>query len=405
MTSLQSHTRRGFLATLGLAAGAHRALSQTNTPPTPQADYGFAPGLIYLNTGSLGPTSRQVLDRTIQAWRDVESNPVQMSYSSGAVHVATDGVRAAAAALIGCSADDVLITRSTTEAMNTAALGLQLGRGDRVLTTDQEHHGGTDCWTYLARRRGVVVDTVPITPADLDVVSIVDRFARALRRATRVICVSHILSSTGLRMPIAEIAALARARGVLCIVDGAQALGQIAIDVKALGCHAYAASGHKWLMGPKGTGLLYVSPDAAEAIAPIQWEGGKRYVGGSTGVGSLPLVLGLGVAIEQAAARGVASIERRLLELRAYTIKQLQRLPQVEVINAAAGSSASALVAFILPDRIDSQVVQLALRDKHKIVVKLVEKRWFNGIRISPHVFNTEAEIDRAVQALRAELT
>jgi selenocysteine lyase/cysteine desulfurase len=120
--------------------------------------------------------------------------------------------------------------------------------------------------------------------------------------------------------------------------------------------------------------------------------------------GSLPLVLGLGVAIEQAAARGVASIERRFLELRAYTIRQLQGLRQVEVINAAAGPWASALVAFILPDRIDSQVVQLGLRDKHKIVVKLVEKRWFNGIRISPHLFNTEAEIDRAVQALRAEL-
>ncbi|MGH9940689.1 MAG: aminotransferase class V-fold PLP-dependent enzyme, partial [Blastocatellia bacterium] len=94
------------------------------------------------------------------------------------------------------------------------------------------------------------------------------RFAAAITRNTRVISVSHVLTSTGLRMPVAELAALARDRGVLCVVDGAQAVGQIAVNVSALRCHAYAASGHKWLMGPKGTGLLYVSPDAADAIAP-----------------------------------------------------------------------------------------------------------------------------------------
>jgi selenocysteine lyase/cysteine desulfurase len=373
-----------------------------------EGEYLLAPGLTYLNTAALGPTTRDVLDRTLQAWREVELNPVRMSYGEGPVHVATDRVREAAAAFLGCDRDNLLITRSTTEAMNTVALGMRLTAGDHVLTTDQEHRGGTECWRYLSGRRGVLVDIVPIAQSDHDPKTIVDRFAAAITPDTRVISVSHIFTSTGLRMPVAELAALARARGVLCVVDGAQALGQITVNVKALGCHAYAASGHKWLMGPKGTGLLYVSPDAAEAIAPIQWQDTrqdtKRYVAGSTGMGSLPLVIGLGAAIEKASARGMAMIERRVLELREYTIRQLRSVSSVSVVSAPAGPLASALVAVALPSRIDSQALQTTMRDKHNIMVKLVEKQWFNGIRISPHIFNTQADIDRAIQALRTEL-
>jgi selenocysteine lyase/cysteine desulfurase len=346
-----------------------------------------------------------VLNRTVDAWRELEANPVRMSYGEGAIHVATDRVREQAARLLGCATDDVLITRSTTDAMNTIALGTRLTSGDRVLTTDQEHHGGSDCWRYLARRRGVIVDTVSISPSDHDAKVIVDRFASAITPSTRLISVSHILTSTGLRMPAAELAALARDRGILCVVDGAQALGQIAIDVKAVHCHAYATCGHKWLMAPKGTGLLYVSPDAADAIAPIQWQDTKRYVAGSTGIGSLPLVVGLGAAIEQANARGVPEIERTVLRLREYTIAQLKSIRDISVLSAPSGPLASALVAVLIPGRVDSQVLQVALRDKHNVMVKLVERQWFNGIRISPHIFNTEADIDRAVRALRTELT
>jgi len=417
MTSVPSHTRRGFLGALGMLAGAPTIAAAHENRARPrlaataaaglhesQAEYGLAPGLTYLNTASLGPAPRDVLDRTVEAWRQIESNPVRMAYGGGTVHTATDQVRETAAKFLSCGTDDVLITRSTTEAMNTVALGMRLSSGDRVLTTDQEHHGGIDCWTYLGRRRGIVVDRVAISHADQDARTIVDRFARAITANTRVISVSQILSSTGVRMPVAEIAALSRARGILCVVDGAQAVGQIAVNVKELGCHAYAACGHKWLMGPKGTGLLYVSPDATEMIAPVQWEGGKRYVGGSTGMGSLPLVLGLGAAIEKANGQGIATIERRVLALREYAIRQLTKTPKITVVNAPSGPLASGLVALVLPGTINSQGLQTTLLDKHNIMVKLVEKQWFNGIRISAHIFNTEADIDRAVQALRTEL-
>ena len=416
MKSVETNSRRSFLAAMGMAVGARGLLaadggvlsgqssaSAGSGMQTPDTAYLLAPGLTYLNTASLGPAPRDVLDRTLEAWRQLESNPVRMSYA-GAVLVATDRVREAAAEFLGCETENLLITRSTTEAMNTVALSMHLASGDHVLTTNQEHHGGTGCWRYVEQHKGVVVDIVPIAPSDHDTRIIVDRFAAAITPATRVISVSHVLTSTGLRMPVVELAALARAKGLLCVVDGAQAVGQISVNVKALGCHAYACCGHKWLMGPKGTGLLYVSPDATDRIAPIQWQYGKRFVSPSTGIGSLPLVVGLGAAIDTARTRGMASIERRVLELRAYAVRQLRTLPKVTVISAPSGPLATALVAVVLPGAIDAEALQATLLGKYSIMVKLVEKQWFNGIRISPHIFNTEADIDRATQALRAEL-
>ena len=110
--------------------------------------------------------------------------------------------------------------------------------------SDQEHGGGYMAWKHLARRHGVILDTIALPLDDHDPQSIVRRYAAAVTPTTRVISVSHVLSSTGMRMPIRELSALARARGCLCVVDGAQAVGAIQVNVKELACHAYATSGH-----------------------------------------------------------------------------------------------------------------------------------------------------------------
>ena len=396
-------SRRTLLAAAVLTGPAGMAAA---APPGRDtgADYLFAPGLTYLNTGSAGPTPRAVIDRMVRAVVEIEANPVRMTYGAGPIRLQTDQARESAAALLGCNAQDLLITRSTTEAMNSIAQGMRLEPGDRVLTTDQEHHGGSLCWTWLARRRGVVVDVVPIAPGDHDPRTIVDRFARAMTPDTRVISVSHVITTTGYLMPIPEIAALARSRGALCVVDGAQAIGQVAVDVKALGCHAYAASGQKWLMGPKGTGLLYVSPDAVEAIQPIQAEDGHRFLSESVGMGCLPLAVGLEAAIEALRGRGMASVSARISALRHQAWQGMRDIPGLDVVSVPPGPHATGLVAARLPDAIDSRVLVDALRERHGVVVKMSEKRWLNGIRLSPHIFNTEADIDRALSAIRTEL-
>jgi selenocysteine lyase/cysteine desulfurase len=420
---VSDRTRRRFLGILGVsvlpgltqtvsgrssAGRLYGAIANTGQgeqaePPT-DSEYLFAPGLTYLNTASLGPTPRAVLNRTLEAWRELESNPVYMAYGSGPSHVAADRTRVLAADLLGCAADEILITRSTTDAMNSLAHAMRLKRGDRVLITDQEHDGGCVGWRYRARRDGVSIDTVPIGPAEHDRAAILQRFAAAITRRTRVISVSHVITSTGFRMPIAELAALAKRHGIFCIVDGAQAVGQIDVDVKALGCHAYATAGHKWLMGPKGTGLLYVSRDAA-GIELLQWESGRTFITNSTGIGSLPLTSGLGVAIEAMKARRMADVEQHNTALRNRAYAGLAGMARLQVVSPPPGPFATALVAAKLPPEIDAERVRNALREKDGVIVKMIEKRWFNGIRLSPHVFNSEADVDAALLAIRRELS
>ena len=172
-------SRREFLAAgaASLLAGGALLDASAATEPTNRllhattegaGDYLLSPGLVYLNTGSTGPSTKAVLERTITAWRELEneSRPAGLRRRSRRCSGSAEKVRKQAAAFLGCTAEELLITRSTSEGMNTVAQSMKLNAGDRVLSTDQEHEGGTDCWKYLADRRGIVLDTVAITERD-----------------------------------------------------------------------------------------------------------------------------------------------------------------------------------------------------------------------------------------------
>ena len=398
--------RREFLASLGAMSAAGIAApslsSERRGLAAASGDFFLAPGLVYLQTGSLGPTPRPVMERTIAAWKELELDPVYYGY--GPQEAAMDGVREKAAGFLGCKTEELVLTRCTTEGINWVAQGLGLVSGDRVLTTDQEHPGGRVGWDYVARKHGVVIDLVVIPPGENDAQAIIDRFAKLITPRTRVMSFSHLLTSTGLRMPVAQLSALARAHGCLAVVDGAQAVGGIAVDVKALGCHVYATSGHKWLLGPKGTGLLYLSEEIGNAVDPIALQSGRKAYTESSGVTNIPGVLGLAAAIDYHDAIGTATIETHNLDLRNRLFEALQAVPTLRVVSAAPGPLASPLLTYSLPDAINADALHQRLREKHKVVVKVVPTNWFNGQRISTHLFNTERDVDALVKALRVEL-
>jgi selenocysteine lyase/cysteine desulfurase len=400
-------TRRTFV---GAMAGVPALVASSRTtaalPAMEQADLGLASGLIHFNTASAGPTRRTVLSRTVEAWQRLESDPVRMAYypDPDTVASAADRVRAKAAGLIGCSAEEILLTRGTTDGIATLAHAIKLDRGDHVLLTDQEHEGGETGWLHRRNRDGIVVDRVHIPIGDADTGAIVRRFEAGIGPHTKVVSFSHVLSPTGLRMPVAEIAALARSKNCLCIVDGAQAVGGINVDVRSLGCDAYATSGHKWLMGPKGTGFTYIRQESSEAISPAQWLFDRRFVSNSAGLGPIPLAVGLGEAIDQARALGMTTIEQRIIGLRNRFYAQLGNFAALRLVSPPPGPLATALVAVVLPAEIDSKAMRDRLHDRHGIIVKMAEKRWFNGLRFSPHIFNDEGQVDAALSALRTEL-
>jgi selenocysteine lyase/cysteine desulfurase len=399
-------TRRAFIASVATVPALAAA------PPTTaaserleQTELCLKPGLIHFNTASAGPTRKSVFERTVEAWRQLESDPVRMAYypDPDTAASAADRVRIKAAGLIGCSAEEILLTRGTTDGITTLAHSIELARGDHVLLTDQEHEGGETGWLHRQNRDGIVIDRVHIPIGDGDTGAIVRRFEAGIGPRTRAVSVSHVLSPTGLRMPVAEIAALARSKNCLCIIDGAQAVGGIDVDVKTLGCDAYATSGHKWLMGPKGTGFAYIRRESSQAISPAQWLFDHRFVSNSAGLGPIPLAIGLGEAIDRAQALGMPAIEQRIIALRNRFYAELGTFAGLRMVSPPPGPLATALVAIVLPDQIDSKAMRDRLHDRHGIIAKMAEKRWFNGLRFSPHIFNDEAQVDVALSALRTE--
>ena len=398
------HRRRDFLATLaGLPVLGTASANRTGLLATAADDFLFSPGLVYLQTGSLGPTPKPVIDRTLAAWRELELNPVLYGY--GALEAAMEDARASAAAFLGAKKDEIVLTGSTTEGMNWVAQGLGLVAGDHVLTTDQEHPGGRVCWDYVARKQGVSIDTVAIAPGENDVQAILDRFAQGITPRTRAFSFSHVLSSTGLRMPVRELSELARKKGCLAVVDGAQAAGGIDVNVKALGCHVYATSGHKWLLGPKGTGLLYLSEEIGAAVDPIALQGGRAAYSESSGFRNVPGVLGLVEAMKYVAAIGPRAVESHNLALRNRLYEALQEVPKVHVVSAPPGPLASPLLTFVLPQAVESRALYQRLLERHHVVVKVVPTQWLNGNRISTHLFNTERDTEALLSGLKEELT
>ncbi len=413
-------TRRQFVGALGASAGLMALETMGARMELPTTDFSalIGPGgpdwqkvrkgfllpndLVYLNNGSLGPNPAYVIERMFEAWRILEENPVEQGF--GPLLEKAEAVRSKAAAFLGCTKEEMAITQNTTEGMNAVAQGIEWNAADRVLTTDHEHPGGLVGWQYVARKRSVILDTVALPAAPRDANEIVKLFESKLTKQTRVISVSHVTFSTGLRLPIAELASLARANGSLLVVDGAQAPGGIVVDVKKLGCHAYATSAHKWLLAPMGTGLLCISEDAKARIDPMMLAAGHRVYTAHTGTRNLPAIIGLGAAMEFLDKLGRQAVEARALDLRQRLYEALTKLPKIRLASPPAGPLASPILTIELPKEINSGALADRLNKTHRIVVKVVTSNLVNGLRFSTHSYNSDEDISRTVNALKREL-
>ena len=369
---------------------------------TPDDDLLLPPGYVHLQTGGVGAMPRPVFDAMVAAAAAVEADPVGETYGPGIGRL--QKVRAKAATLLACEIEQIVLTTSATQGMFMVAQGLRLTHGDHVLTTDHEHPGGRLGWEWLARRIGLEIDVVPIATDERDPQAIVERFEQALRPRTRVLSISHVLFTTGVRLPVAELCALAREHGFWAVVDGAQGPGAFPVDVRSLGCHAYAVSGHKWLCGPKGTGLLYLDDVIAESLDALPLAAGREANSDSTGIGNIAGMHGLGAAIDYMRALGPEAIEAHNLALRRELYDALGALPGIAIPSPRDGPTVSANLSFALPDGADHHAIRRNLLLRHKIYLRVVELSGFIGLRASLHCYNRSEDVTALIEALRQEL-
>jgi len=362
--------------------------------------FALDPAIVYLNNGSLGPSPLPVLRSLVANDREIASNPSEKMW--GPVGNRLEEVRGKAAALLGVGPDDVALTRNTTEGISCVGLGLGLTAGDEVITTDQEHPGGSGVWQFL-ETRGVrrVTVPVPIPPAPWE--SFLEKLSAAFTPKTKVLALPHVTFGTGHLLPLQEAAALAKQRAVPLCADGAHPPGMMPVNLQALGCATYASSSHKWLLSPPGTGTLFVAPEARERIAPQIFTGtgftgrtARRY--DDFGTRDVAQVLAQGEALDFLRLVGTERVWRRIQHLSQHLRSGLQSIPRVAILTPVEPGRSAGLTSFRLEGIPHTKTLELLAKKAHFVLRAVPE---LDAIRVSTGIYNNLSELDLLLTALK----
>ena len=372
--------------------------------------------LTYMNTGWSGPPPRAAAEAMqARVSLEAEQGPTTPGvYESG--REVQEEARRAAARLLGADVDETLVTRNTTEGLNIVLSGIDWKEGDEIITCNLEHGSVLSPSWHVAHRYGGRVHVVDLDPHD-SYDAIVGKFGAAVTNRTRLIFVSHIEYSTGLRMPAAELCRLAHDNGAEIMLDGAQTGGHIALDMHRDGFDYYSIPGQKWVLGYEGVGALYIRRDLIDSVHPAH-TGGRaviqdgepgspgsyrlntssmdKFLGGS---GSVPLQAAFVEAAKFIENVGVAEIEARNVSLASRFKAQLAEISSVNVLSPMGDAQSAGLVSFSVAGQSPDAVVARLWQD-HRIVVRQVH--YPESIRASLHFFNTEEEVDSLARAVAA---
>ncbi|PTX94474.1 aminotransferase class V-fold PLP-dependent enzyme [Opitutus sp. ER46] len=371
-----------------------------------RAAYGIAPDLAYLNCGGLGPMPAPVRAK-------LGTMTEALNERVDAAHGTFDEARKVMAGFLGGMPDEVCFTRNATEGNSIIAAGLALAPGDEVIFETHAHPGGSLPWLNQARRRGVVVRV--FEPDAASAGENVRRMLQLVTPRTKAVQVSHVTAPTGVVMPVAEMAAELRKRNIWFHVDGAQSLGVLPIDVQALGCDSYAASGHKWLGGPRETGVLWIRAARLDDVAPtdagaytscdFDFCGRLVYAAGARrhefGTRNAAAIGALAEAVRWQQAIGRERIARRAGELARRVREGLASIKGVTVLTPSRPELCGAMTTFKLAGHA-GEVLQRELMRRDRLRCRTVTEEKLDALRVSTHVFNTPDECDRVVAAVSA---
>ena len=369
-----------------------------------RSEFSLDENLIFLNAANVCPASKPVVAKHLEFLKDFYANP---SFENREKYEGLENTaRASLASVMGAKASEVTLTRNTSEASNTIVRGLNLRAGDEVIITSHNHPSNNASWKVLAKRTGVVIKEVP-TPVDgISAARLIGSIQAAISPKTRVIAITHLTNTTGLRYPAKEIAALRGSRDIWMHLDGAQSFGMLHFNLHEIGCDSYAASMHKWPMGPLETGVLFVKEGKQNHLWPsIVTAGYSELLEGATRFGVLgqrddPRLVAAGVAAQFLAKLGMANVEARSLYLAKYLKERLSEISGIRLLTPTEDALSGAVVKFRVEGKHTDQL-GASLWQKYRISGAVSSSGPLEGIRWCPHVYNTRAEIDAAVNGLK----
>lgn len=363
---------------------------------------------VFLNNGTIGPSPFVVIDAV-----KTEMEEVDRTAKYGGWEV----VRPKIARFINADEKEISLTHNVTEGINVIACGLPLKRGDEVILTDHEHAGNAVPWLARARRDGTVIKVLKIAPTAGETLN---RINTLITKRTRVIAVPHITCTTGQVLPAKEICALGRSKGLWVMMDAAHTPGMLPLDVKEMGCDFLATCGHKWMLGPKGTGFLYVRKELQDIVEPY-WTGALADDGWDVhkgtmkyrddahrydfGTQSAALYVGLGAAIDFLYHIGMENVTRRGQSLAMRLRNGLQEIGgRVEILTPKESGGYGSVLGFRVKDFAYDKLGS-ELRERHGIITRVVPENGLNSNRISTHIYNSPEEVDKVLDAIREIIT
>ncbi|MBK7256751.1 MAG: aminotransferase class V-fold PLP-dependent enzyme [Ignavibacteriae bacterium] len=352
--------------------------------------------IINLNNGGVSPSPRIVTEALVRyTWEQEDVPPYTMWQI---LEPQSENVRTGLAGVFGCDAEEIAIVRNASEALENCLFGLDLKAGDEVLTTTQDYPRMITTIKQRELREKIVLKQVkyPTPPKSLQ--EIYDAIEGGITPRTKVILISHAVFLTGQITPVKAICALARSKGIECIVDGAHSFAHFDFSWKDLQCDYFGTSLHKWLYAPKGTGLLFVKRDKIEKIWPLMAAEHKQRSDirkfEEIGTHSAAIRLAIGEAILFHQGLGAKRKEERLRFLRSYWAGKLESLPNVR-FHTSFGIDQSCGIALVEIPGVDPAEITKYLMDKHKIFTVAINHEEFKGNRITPNVYTSLRELDR----------
>lgn len=419
-------TRRNLLKSLGLGTLALSTLSayscssdtqtaEVNSMPTNddpeywqklRKQFMLSDDKVFFNTGTVGVMPRVVVEAVTRHLNYMATDVADWPYKDDSKERFISGyqdlmyIRTKVGKIINCDPKGIALTDNVTNAMSYIANGLDLKADDEVIISNQEHPGGRCSWEVREKRDGVVLKQIEIPKPIQSPEEVLDIVVKSFTPKTKVLMLSHIISGSGAILPGKEICAAARERGIFTILDGAQTVGNIRVDIQDLGCDAYVGCFHKWIGAPTGTGFMYVDPakikEVWTTVASAQWDNhdddGYRFT--QRGTGNFSILFGLEAALDFYFQVGHERWTDRVKFLGDRLRNGLAENKKVRFFNPADRSMCAGLSVYNI-DGFTGEKLQDAYWEKGRMRPRNVGEVF--GVRHSTHIFNSTDEIDKAI--------
>ena len=361
--------------------------------------------VVNLNNGYVSPSPRNVQDamRRYLEYSDMGPYTTMINVLERQVEL----VRSRLAAAAGCDPEEMAITRNSSESLENAQYGIDLKPGDEVLTTNQDYPRMLTTFRQRERREGIVLKTIsfPVPPPSMD--DLYQRFEKAVTPKTRLILVCHITNRTGQIFPVKRICAMAHARNIPVIVDGAHAFSHFPFQISDLDCDYYGVSLHKWTYAPVGTGFLYVRKSRIAGTWPLMAADSRQdtdirkfeeigtHPAANHNAISEALIFNENIGIDRKAAR--------LRYLRDRWALRLAQNPKCKTLHSADPAQ-SCGIGFLAFNGVDPGAIRETLVSKYGIYTAFVPHEEYTGLRVTPNVYTTLREIDYFSEAVEKEV-